>query len=195
MKKQISLKKYKSVGVCGIYFFNKRFISFLEKEIGLKRGKKIDIGIPSVIEGKEQKISFLRGLFDTDGSIYFCKSYVKTKKYSWYNKFHYKPKIKLATISKKLIDDVKDVLAELGFSPRLYAPRKQKENENYMYAVVLDINKDTQKWIENIGFKNLKHITKIQVWKRFGFCPPHTTLNQRKRILKGLLDPFSFYPN
>ena len=39
---------------------------------------------------------------DTDGSIYFCKSNVKTKKESLFRIFHYKPKIKLATISKKL---------------------------------------------------------------------------------------------
>jgi len=195
LKEPISIKRYKSVGVCGIYFFNKNFVSFLRKEFSLKSGKKINVGVPTFIKTENQKKDFLRGLFDTDGSIYFCKSYIKTKKVSWYNLFHYKPKIKLATISKKLIDEVKEMLLELGFSPRLYKPRKQKKNENYIYSVVLDTNKDTQKWIEEIGFKNLKHLTKVKVWKRFGFCPPFTTLNQRLMILKGRLNPFSFYQN
>lgn len=194
LKEPVFLKKHTSVGICGIYLFNKKFVSFLRRDFNLKSGKKIDVRIPSLIKTESQKSCFLRGLFDTDGSIYFCKSYVKRKNKSLYEIFHYEPKIKLATISRELIDQVREILMELGFSPRLYKPRRQKRNENLMYALVLDIKKDTRKWIKEIGFKNTKHSTKVKIWHKFGFCPPHTTLKQRKMMLEGLLDPLSFYP-
>jgi hypothetical protein len=194
VKKEIKLKEYKSNGVCGIYIFDKNFVRFLQKNFGLKSGKKINISIPNIIKTDEQKISFLRGLFDTDGSIYYCKSNFKTVNESWYTKFHYKSKIKLATISKPLIDQVYQLLCDLGFSPRIRKPAKQKINENMMYGVVLYRKDDTQRWIEEIGFKNPKHQTKVQIWKKFGFCPPKTTLKQRIKMLKGELEPLTFYP-
>lgn len=194
LKKQVVLKKYESVGVCGIYVFDKDFVSNLQKEYGLISGKKINIQIPRILKTINQKKQFLRGLFDTDGSIYFCKSNVKTKKDSVYTVFHYKPKIKLATISKRLINQVYKMLSDLGFTPRLYSPRKQKKNENFMYPVVLDTKKDTKKWIQEIGFRSAKHLTKIEVWNKFGFCPPYTKLQERTMILKGKLNPLSFYP-
>jgi len=87
--KRIELKKYESNGVCGIYLFNKDFVEFLHKSFNLPKGKKIDIKIPKLIKTDRQKISFLRGLFDTDGSIYYCKSNAKTKNESLYTKFHF----------------------------------------------------------------------------------------------------------
>lgn len=195
LKKPVQLKKYKSVGVCGIYIFNKKFISFLQKKYNLTHGKKINISVPDIIRTKEQKINFLRGLFDTDGSIYFCKSNFKTKNYSFYNNFHYKPKIQLGTISKNLMDQVYKILIELNFSPRYYKPRKQRENENIMYIIVLDLNKDAKRWITEIGFKNMKHISKIKVWKKFGFVPPRTTLSERNKLLNGDINPMKFYSN
>ncbi|MBW3002451.1 hypothetical protein KY338_04820 [Candidatus Woesearchaeota archaeon] len=193
LKKPIKLKKYASVGVCGIYVFDKKFVSNLQKKFSLISGKKINIQIPANLNTKNQKKRFLRGLFDTDGSIYFCRSNAKTKKRSLCNIFHYKPKIKLATISQILINQVHKMLADLGFSPRLYTPRKQRKNENFMYAVVLDTKKDTTKWIKEIGFRNRKHWTKIKIWQKFGFCPPYTTLQERNKILKSELNPVSFY--
>lgn len=194
LKKQAVLKKYESVGVCGIYVFDADFVSTLQKECDLISGKKINIRIPNIIKKMNQKKQFLRGLFDTDGSIYFCKSNVKTKKESVYTVFHYKPKIKIATISKNLTNQVHTMLSDLGFTPRLYFPRKQKINENTMYPLVLDTKKDTEKWIEEISFRSTKHLTKIKIWKKFGFCPPHTNLQERSMILKNKLNPLSFYP-
>ncbi|MBW2986572.1 hypothetical protein KY333_04350 [Candidatus Woesearchaeota archaeon] len=193
LKKQTTLKKYSSVGVCGIYLFDENFVSHLQKKFNLTSGKKINIQMPLILKTNQQKKQFLRGLFDTDGSIYFCKSNFKTKKESLYTIFHYKPKIKLATISEKLIKQVHKMLSDLGYSPRLYAPRKQRKNERFMHAVVLDTKKDTKKWVQEIGFRNMKHLTKIKIWQKFGFCPPHTTLKERQRILKNELNPTSFY--
>jgi intein/homing endonuclease len=195
LTKQANLKKYKSTGVCGLYVFDSAFVSMLQSKFNLPSGKKLTIKVPKIIKTQEQKKDFLRGIFDTDGSIYFCKSNYKTKNESLFTKFHYKPKIKLATIAKNVMEEVYNMLVDLGFDPRVYTPRKQRENENYMYPVVLDRTADTNKWIEEIGFRNVKHSTKVQIWRQFGFCPPFTTLKQRKLIIQQILSPLEFYPD
>ncbi len=189
---EVKLRKYPSVGVCGIYIFNEEFVSNLLKWFQLKGGKKLEVTLPTFSTSGE-KISFLRGLFDTDGSIYFCKSNVKTKKPTFSNTFHYKPKIKIATISENIIDYVYNLLLELGFSPRLYSPRRQRSNENIMYSLVLDTQENVDKWIESVGFRNHKHNSKVNVWKKFGFCPPNTSVKERELIISEKIDPLSYY--
>lgn len=44
------------------------------------------------------------------------------------------------------------------------------------------------RWIKTIGFSNPVHLTKFQIWDKFGFCPPKTTLRERLKILNGELD-------
>lgn len=195
LTKPVFLRQYKTAGVCGIYLFDKQFVRLLKSKLNLINGKKLNMRVPNVIRTNGQKRCFLRGLYDTDGSIYFCKSNGKTKNESFYRSFHYKPKIKVATISKDFMEQVYWILRSLDFSPRWGKPSKQKTNEEFMYSIVLDTVSDTRKWIEEIGFKNQKHLTKMRLWNKFGFCPPHTTLNQRMKILKGELNPLSFYSN
>lgn len=38
-------------------------------------------------------------------------------------------------------------------------------------------------WLKEVGFKNPVHITKLQVWQKFGACPQNTTIEQRKALL------------
>ncbi|MBL7055508.1 hypothetical protein ISS07_01195 [Candidatus Woesearchaeota archaeon] len=193
LKQPFILKYYRSVGVCGIYTANKKFTSHLRKSFNLNVGKKKNIFVPKYVKTSLQKKNLLRGLFDTDGSIYFCKSYVKRKTLSPHNIFHYIPKMKLATISKKLISDIFNMLLDLGFSPRIQKPIQQRKNELPMHSVVMDTKKDVLKWLKEIGFRNLKHNTKVEIWEKFGFCPPKTTLKERRLILENELDPISFY--
>ena len=188
----LKLSEYKSNGVCGLYYSSKNFARELQETYNLKPGKKLNVNLP-LLKTKNEKIAFLRGIFDTDGSIYFCKSYFKTKKPTFCNSFHYKPKIKIALISEKIITFIYNIFLELDLSPRMYSPRKQKKQENIIYALVLDNDKDVKKWITEIGFKNIKHKTKVKVWEKYGFCPPKTTIKDRYMILQGVLDPLTFY--
>jgi intein/homing endonuclease len=192
-KISINLRKYPSVGVCGVYIFNKGFTQYLQNTFGLNMGKKTNIRIPKIIQSREQKISFVRGLFDTDGSIFFCRSNSKTKKITFAQKYHCKPKIKLTSISKVLIDEVNHLLISLGFSPRLYRPSKRRENEHTTHFLVLDTKANVEKWLNEIGFNSSKHNSKILVWQRFGYCPPFTTILQRRLILDRKLDPKTLY--
>ena len=65
----------------------------------------------------------------------------------------------------------------------LYA--HSKEILEFFEKVGLIIGKKSDnKWMRLIGFSNPKHITKIEVWKKLGYCPPRTTYLERLKILK-----------
>jgi hypothetical protein len=191
--KPVTLKEYKSNSVCGIYLFDKKFVNLIIKKFKLNPGKKINISVPFIIKTKKDKIEFIRGLFDTDGSIYFGKSYFKPKKISFCYKYHYKPKIKISLISKKIIETVHIFLEELNIKSKLQKPYQNKINENIIYSLVLDTDEAIFRYLNKIGFRNPKHLTKIQVWKRYGFCPPYTTIKQRNDIIIGKISPFYYY--
>ncbi|PLW80185.1 hypothetical protein C0585_03465 [Candidatus Woesearchaeota archaeon] len=190
---EIKFKKYESSSVCGIYIFDKNFVNYLQDNFGLVNGKKTDIKVPKFIQTYEQKKYFLRGLFDTDGSIYFCKSNYKTKKVSLFSIFHYKPKIKFACISEILIFEVHMFLNELGIRNRIQKPIQQRKNEFTMHSVIIDTNKGINDYLKKIGFSNPKHLTKVSIWEKFGFCPPKTTFHERNLILNEDLNILNFY--
>ena len=177
LNKKIQYKFHPKVGVYGFYLFNEKVVKFFES-FGIKAGSKIDMGIPKDIMNDSQLSKrFLRGLFDTDGTIYFDKNkYRKIPK-------HNRPVIRLGTVSKNLIDDVFNILKNLGFHPRIKKPYSGKRNKNPVHTVLIYRVQDIQDFIDKIGFKNPKHYTKWQIYKMFGECPFRTNLEQRKQFL------------
>ena len=73
--------------------------------------------------------------------------------------------------------------------------RGWSNNRNNHDVYILEINRleDIRKFFESKIPKNQKHITKYLIWRKFGFCPSKTTIEQRKQILKNKLDPYIFY--
>lgn len=177
-KKKVRYKEYSKVGVYGFYIFNKKIVAFFNK-LGVKSGRKINIGIP-----KEVRINlkfakrFLRGLFDTDGNIYFDKN--RSAKVRINNQ----PVIKIGTVSEKLANQVFVLLKKIGFHPGKKKPYKGKRDKNVVYTILIYRRKDIEKFIREVGFKNPKHYTKWSVYKKFGLCPTHTTLKGRRDMLK-----------
>jgi hypothetical protein len=49
----------------------------------------------------------------------------------------------------------------------------------------LDINGDEnlEKWLKNIGFSSTKHLVKLDLWKKIGFCKPFLSYTQRQNLL------------
>ena len=176
--KNVNYKEHPKVGIYGFYIFDKELVNFFKKELGIKSGPKIDIGIPPVIL-KDKKLlkRFIRGLFDTDGNLYFDKNYSANEP------LNNKPIIKLGTVSKKLADDVYYALKKLGLYPRMKNPYRGKRDKNWVYTVLLYRKADINFFIKEIEFKNSKHYTKWLIFEKFGFCPSNTTLKQRKKIL------------
>ena len=64
-----------------------------------------------------------------------------------------------------------------------------KRNEIYISG-----KENLKKWMKFIGFSNEKHLTKYLIWKKFGFCPPNTTLKQRLLILNDKMNILKITP-
>lgn len=175
--KKVKYKGYPKVGIYGFYIFNKKLVKLFES-MGITSGSKINLGVPQKIkQNKMLSKRFIRGLFDTDGSIYFEKNRCAK------NPINKVPNIKLGSVSKKLIEDVFQILIDLGMNPRLKKPYKGKKDKNHVHNILIYRKKDILSYLQIIGFKNPKHHTKWQIFQRFGFCPPKTSLKERKDIL------------
>ena len=178
LNRKIVYKEHPKVGVYGFYLFNHTVVQFFEK-LGIKAGSKLHVTIPQVIlDQPPLHKRFLRGLFDTDGTLYFDKNRSAKQPV---NKV---PMIRLGSVSKLLIQQVHEMLQGLGIHSRIMKPWKGKRNKNALHAVTISRKKDIHYFIENIEFKNTKHVTRWKVYKKLGYCPPRTTIRQRKRILR-----------
>jgi len=147
----------------------------------MKVNMKLDIKskhtkIPDYIMKSKNRviwINVLRGLFDTDGTIFFDKIKGINKR----------PKIKFSTVSRQMLGQVIELGNRLGFHFYRNRPYKGKKDKNYNYAVELQRRNEIERWVKEIGFKNSKHETKYLFWKSFGFHIPHITTKERKELL------------
>ena len=190
-------KNFPYWGVYGISIYKKSLIKRL-LDFGLAKGKKVKSAyVPDWILKSNKKInfSFIRGLFDTDGCIFCQKDYTDyANKFN--SKYHTKIRIRIGCISSKLIDEVFILCNKHGFKcvKRVYK-RGFDYHRNRSDIHILEINEiaSINRWFKELKPSNPKHITKYLIWKRFGFCPPNTTISQRKQILKNKLNPYSLY--
>ena len=167
---------------------SKGVITFFNRVIGIPLGSKKDIHIPEIIKNSSRKIKkeFIKGLGDTEFSLVFKKRH-KNK--------HYYPVISLSTQSKNLQKDIIEILIELGFNPWYISEYPTHRRGKQLFTNQINLNglDNLNLWFKEIGFNSTKHLTKYQVWKKFGFCPPKTNILERQKILKGETDINSFY--
>jgi hypothetical protein len=180
LNKQLFGKEYKKSGVFGVYCFRKEVVDkFLEA--GLKSGSKLHAQIPeSILKDQKLTYAFLRGIFDTDGSLYFNKNYSTKIE----NRIHNRPRLKLEITSLSIIKQVFEVLKLEGYSPYLKPPYKGKRDTNPLQAIILQKKKDVERFLIEIGLRSIKHLTKWAIYQKCGFCPPKTTIKERKAILE-----------
>ncbi len=117
-------------------------------ELGFVRGKKLDrLAAPKFVFKKSAYMrSFLRGLVDTDGNVYWRP-----------NKKNYYLVIYWMTTSKKLADDAKKLLSCLGYTPKKYSmifSSKGVVAKRRSYRVYLVRKDDIKKYLIEIGFRN-----------------------------------------
>ncbi|MBI1972899.1 hypothetical protein HYS50_02755, partial [Candidatus Woesearchaeota archaeon] len=135
---------YKDQGTTfGFVVHSKALCTYLTKIIRLPKGKKHPfLRIPKIfLSSKKLRISFIRGLFDTDGCVSFKKMY---RSYPYY------PVISLNSKTKRLIKQTAGILKKLGF----------RSSETYDYKVKDKRNKKGYTIINRIdlcGNKNLNH--------------------------------------
>ncbi|MEK6984590.1 MAG: LAGLIDADG family homing endonuclease [Nanoarchaeota archaeon] len=151
----------------------------LLQELKIPVGIKRELKIPDWITLNENfSKSFLRGLIDTDGSVY-CK-----KDYNYPAKGYIKIRIAIGSISKNLIKESSHLLKNLGIHNLILKDYKPMAlNCKEVSRLQID-GPNVLDYFNVISSKNPKHITKFQVWKKFGFCPPRTMIEQRYLMLK-----------
>lgn len=132
-----------------VSFINKKgcidisiFSNNLEKILGWKAdgGSKFiqKVSVPFWIKEKgEYKINCLRGLIETDGSIYYDRGYKM---------------VIFTTIMPNLAEDVYGMMKSLNFNPRIYKikPKKNKYNYNQQVRYNIRLSKDVDKFIKLI---------------------------------------------
>ena len=130
-----------------VNYYSKRLHHFLTKRFSFPSGKKVyTVRIPhQVIEkGKKFFFALIRGLFDTDGCVYYDMRDIYKKPYL---------RIQLKLANPGLILQVKNLLNEYGI--RSYV---DKSSDYHLYIY----NNQAQTFIREIGFSNKKHLDKLK---------------------------------
>ena len=154
----VNLKEY--TNAYGFECYSKQLVKFKNEIIGLPIGTKKEICIPNVLKVNNADIlgDLLSGLFDTDGSIYF-KS--QNKNMAYY------PTVSLSTVSKRLFEDVSEILKMLGFNVCIYTNNKiTKRTPNPRFEVILYGYENFKLYLKIIKTKQPKNIDKINKWRK-----------------------------
>jgi len=140
-----------SKGTYGFRICSKNIICFKNKELGLPLGKKIGIDVPISIKKNDILMRYLiRGLFDTDGSLTLWKTN---------NKLY--PRIYFSSISKKLVDTIREHLTIKGFRVTYWETTPKEEKWSKIYKISINGHNMLAKWVNDIGFKNQKNLKKL----------------------------------
>lgn len=138
--------------------YSKGLVGFYSR-IGLPLGKKINIRVPEIIKQSNEKIkrAFLRGFGDTDGGLILRKKY---------KAFAYYPSIKLASSSKPLIEDICEILIEIGFSYTVSFDLRNIHSKTGKISILHEISlngmEKVEKWMAEIGTSNLATFQKFE---------------------------------
>lgn len=125
-----------------------KFVDYLV-ELGLKIGNKVkqQVGVPGwVAENKNFRIACVRGLMDTDGGIFIHKYKVGGKEYKYL-------KLCFTNRSIPLLNFVKDVLSELGMSPKIILNRVSEKvwlyNQDEVYEYLKIVGTHNSRLLKN----------------------------------------------
>jgi len=186
---KLSPREFPARRTYGFVSGKRMIVKYFHEFLGFPYGAKTyTVMAPQVIiqsRDREVYAGFLRGLFDTDGCLNFRRTYGTYKNVTFKRTHHTYPRIMFSTVSKSLAIDVIKMLDFLGIKYRSYVVAPSKENEATKFRIQACGKKTLEKWMEKIGFKNPNQITRYEVWKKLGFCPPNTTLDERIQMLKG----------
>ncbi len=143
-------------------YSSKALVTFFVSVFNFPSNKR-NISIPKIVIKSDNllRTSFLRGLIDTDGCLMLKKKY---RPYKYY------PTISLTSCSKLLIEDVKNILDDLGIGFTFYVDEKyDRRYESTYIAYSIDINgiKNLHSWMNLIGFNNPRNMRVYEEWKKY----------------------------
>ena len=147
---QIIRRKYKGGHTVGIRKCGKVVFNLFHNDLGFPVGKKSNIvEIPSFITNSNSPniwISYLRGVFDTDGCIYLNRNKKKTK-------FYTQPRIHFISKSVKHLLQIRTLLVKLGFNSHI---------EKYNFKVTLGGWSTSERFFKIIKPANDRHNKRIK---------------------------------
>ena len=148
----IDLKIKKFEKSFGFELYSQAFWEFKTKVIGIIPGKKYNIEVPEKLKVNDLKIlaAFIRGLFDTDGSISFKSKYSYKKYY---------PSIEISLTSKKVIKEVAKMLNMFGFNPWVGFNKKYGRISLYGISAF-------KRYKKLIGWSSQKNLNKVNTWEK-----------------------------
>ena len=126
---------------------SKNICNLFTENLGLSfgEGKCEKISIPSeILEDWFLVRNVLRGIVDTDGSVFAVKK-PRVMRY---------PSIEITTCSKKLANQIRKILLKRGFRVAKIWKFKSKNSKRVGYRVPLNGKKNLKKWLDEIGFSN-----------------------------------------
>jgi len=139
--------KYRYRGL-RMVFGSKEIVSFLCKDLGMVFGKdkSENTYIPSLILRDRKFVkSAIRGIVDTDGSVFVAKK-PGSPKY---------PSIEITTASHILATQLRETLIGMGFRVAKIWGCLSKGSKRTVYRVPLNGKDNIKKWVNEIGFSNL----------------------------------------
>jgi DNA-binding transcriptional regulator WhiA len=150
----VKVKKRKEGNCIFIIFEHKKLAQYLNSILKFPFGKKGEISINKKIVNKRKYLkTTLRGIFDTDGCIYFTKNNS--------NKRYY-PIIEMSTHSNALLNQLKDILMSFGLNVKII---------HFNDSVKLHGKENLIKFMQLVGSNHPDKISKFIHWKKFGYCP------------------------
>jgi hypothetical protein len=159
-----------------------------KENAGIRPGRKIRLRLPRFLRscGNDAVTTFIRGLVDIEGSLRFRKQHRNR---------HYYPVLECEMGDPSFVRSVYALLTKIGvpvvFRNRVQPPKhaNRRSKASFYCSGWNGMNA----WLRKVGLTNAKHISKLLVAQRNGFCPPHSSLDERLAIIAGELDPESFY--
>jgi DNA-binding transcriptional regulator WhiA len=142
------LQKRKSFNCIRYVIFSKEVFKFFI-DLGFPLGKKIKLEIPQgILKNNENALACLRGIFNTDGSIYQRYS----KKYSSHPRFYNYAVIQIKMNSERIIKQIKEILN------KNYIKTTKIGRDKKAFILRVTDQKEIKKFIEIINPTNKYHI-------------------------------------
>jgi hypothetical protein len=161
----------------------------VKENVGLHPGRKIHLHLPGFLQGSKSAKAcapFIRGLVDIEGSLRFRKQFRDR---------HYYPVLECEMGDSPFIKSLHRMLLELGMPVafRVRGSRAMESTHRTKASFYVSGWNGVNIWLARFGLANAKHLSKLLIAQKHGYCPPHTSLDERLAIIAGEIDPESFY--
>jgi hypothetical protein len=157
---------------------SKAVATFKARTLKLVNGsKKGRIQIPDIImdAGLEFQKQCIGGIFDTDFSLVF--------RHGKYPKITGEIPFENITLKNQILEILKNI--DIKYNCCICKKFDERFIKKRYLTYKIDINgrENLNTWLKTVGFRSSKHLIKLELWKKFGFCKPFLSYNERKRLL------------